>query len=272
MEAIVRELTSVSEPPVNVFFESEKTFFDELEASPCLDKCICGGFNEMTLEALSVSVERFSLKLAVVPMLKCTICAQKHLPEFTKKLLFEGYRELRRRGNLSVECMPYGYQKRYQYAEAANYLYDHWDYESIPGLQFDDEHDIEGFLTPVYFDKKALVAFVNLPEYEVNLFSETYGTLSLLTQDDSGYQYDWSIPFGLNSNGRLVFWLGDLNDIDDEVSTHLLKAFNVPSDHQLTNSEFYQAQMCCTFSNPIVEQQILLNRKSFINNVLNRAC
>lgn len=267
MEAIIRELTNSSEPTVNLLFESEKAFIDELDAFPCLDRCSCGGFNEMTLESITVNIEKYSIKIAVVPMLKCTKCGQKHLPEFTKKLLFEGYQELRQRGNLSVESKPTGYQKRYQYAEAANYIYDHWDYESIPGLQFDEEHSIEGFLTPVYFDKRALVSFISLPEYEVDLFSETYGTLSMLAKDDSGFQYEWSIPFGINSNGKLVFWLGDLDDIVDDVSTHLLKAFNVNSDHQLTNSEFYQAQMCCIFSKPIAEEQILLNRKCFIDNV-----
>lgn len=248
-------------------FKSEKEFLDEVNSYPCSDKCSCGGFNEMTLGTLAIEVEKYSLKLDVASILECAKCGQKNLPEFTKKLLDAGYQELRRKGCLSVESKTTGYQKRYQYAEASDYIYDHWDYESIPGLQFDDEHSTEGFLTPVYFDKKVLVAFISLPEYEVDLFSESYGTLSMLTEGGCEYQYEWSIPFGLNSNDKLVFWLGDLDDIVDKTSVHLLKAFNVHSDHQLTDSEFYQAQMCCVFSEPIREKQILNNRKHFIDNV-----
>lgn len=45
----------------------------------------------------------------------------------------------------------------------------------MPGLCYDDEHSVEGFLTPVYFEKEALVFFLAMPEYEVEIFSESYG-------------------------------------------------------------------------------------------------
>ncbi|MGC5145432.1 hypothetical protein, partial [Escherichia coli] len=76
------------------------------------------------------------------------------------------------------------------------------------------------------------------------------------------------VPFGFNSNGKLVFWLGDLNYMDEQ-SQAILKGFNLDSDHLIIDPEFYQAQMNCIFSNPIKEKQILMNKDGFISNVKN---
>jgi len=123
-------------------------------------------------------------------------------------------------------------------------------------------------LTPVYFDRRALIYFISIPDYEVDIFSETYGHLA--KKDPEGiYQYDWSIPFGFNSNGKLVLWLGDINYLDNQ-SQAILKGFNVDSDHLLINSQFYQAQMMCIFSEPIKESQVLSNKDSFIRNIKNK--
>lgn len=90
---------------------------------------------------------------------------------------------------------------------------------------------------------------------------------SLYNQGIPGiYQYDWSVPFGFNSNGKLVFWLGDLNYMDAQ-SQAILKGFNVDSDHLIIDSEFFQDQMNCMFSRPIKEKQILMNKDNFILNV-----
>ncbi len=53
----------------------------------------------------------------------------------------------------------------------------------------------------------------------------------------------------------------------DEQSRAILKGFNIESDHLIINSEFYQAQMNCIFSNPIKEKQILMNKDGFISNI-----
>lgn len=99
----------------------------------------------------------------------------------------------------------------------------------------------------------------------MDIFSETYGHIG--KKDPEGvYIYDWDVPFGFNSNGKLVFWLGDLNYMDTQ-SQAILKGFNVDSDHLIVDSEFFQAQMNCTFSKPIIEKQILMNKDSFISNI-----
>jgi hypothetical protein len=139
------------------------------------------------------------------------------------------------------EFHPTGYKKKFQYCIEQDYEYDHKDYYNIPGLSYDEEHSVEGFLTPVYFEKEALVYFLAVPEYEVEIFSESYGYFA--KKDLSGvYAYDWNVPFGFNTNGKLVMWLGDINEMDDKTKA-IMKAFNIPSDHLITGSEFYQAQM-----------------------------
>lgn len=253
--------------PMELHYSSEEEFYEMLRSFPCSASCECDGCNEMYLSSVFVWVAGFTIELTVMPILMCTSCGKRNLPMFTKQMLQWAYKELLASGKTAMRSTPTGYAKRYSYAESANLAYDHWDYESIPGLNVDHEHAEEGFLTPVYFDKRALVSFANLPEYNVNIFSETYGQLSKYAETDSAYAYEWSIPFGFNTNGKLVFWLGDLDSIDDEVSLQLLKAYNVSSDHLLTDSEFYQAQMHCIFSEPIVERQILQNKQQFIRNV-----
>lgn len=61
-------------------------------------------------------------------------------------------------------------------------------------------------------------------------------------------------------------WLGDIDTIDEQTQA-IIRAFNVESDHLLVDSEFYQAQMKCIFSNPIIERRILNNKKAFIANI-----
>lgn len=168
-------------------------------------------------------------------------------------------------GKFSGEFSSKNYKKKFEYCRMADYNYDHKDYYSIPGLCHDDEHTIEGFLTPVYFDRKALIYFIAVPDFEVDIFSETYGRIGKIDPTKK-YSYEWTVPFGFNSSGKLVFWLGDLEDLDTQ-SQMILKGFNIESDHLLIDSEFYQAQMNCVFSENIKEKQILANKRVFISNI-----
>lgn len=246
-------------------YSAPQNFDKMLEDFPRLDKCNCGGVIEISMEYIKVTVSEKTMELTEIPMLKCEKCGELSFSEYAKEILYGLYNELLRRGNSGVLSSPNGYRKQYTYATEANFLYDHRDYESIPGLKFDEEHSEPGFLTPVYFDRNALLYFVSAPDYIVDLFSETYGSIS--KRDPEGvYLYEWSVPFGFNSNGKLVFWLGDLDQMD-KISQTVIKAFNVQSDHLLTDSEFYQAQMNCVFSHPIKEMQIINNKKQFVANI-----
>lgn len=58
--------------------------------------------------------------------------------------------------------------------------------------------------------------------------------------------------------------------ISDDKTKGVLKPFNAPSDHLLIDFEFYQAQMKCIFSEPIIEKRILINKEVFISNIKKR--
>jgi hypothetical protein len=90
------------------------------------------------------------------------------------------------------------------------------------------------------------------------LFSETYGYIR--------FKDEWDIPFGLNRRGNLVFWLGDLNETDDTYLS-IIKPFNIESDHQLIDSEFYAAQMCCTWSQPNKELNIYYKKMNCLSKL-----
>lgn len=230
------------------------------------DKCIkCEGIRELVIDDVIVTIENRTLHFPELFVLCCTKCGDKCLPEYSKQMIGGIYKSMVEQGQFIREFVSKGYKKKFEYCQETDYKYDHKDYYNIPGLCYDEEHSIEGFLTPVFFDRKALIYFISVPNFEVDIFSETYGHIG--KKDPEGvYVYDWDVPFGFNTNGKLVFWLGDLNYMDTQ-SQLILKAFNIDSDHLIVDSEFYQTQMNCIPSKPIKEKQILKNKDGFISNI-----
>ncbi len=247
------------------YFASYKDFIKEYQ-NYRFDECSeCRGICELVEADITCIIEERHFHFSPIMVLRCKKCGKEFLPEYTKQMIDGAYRTAVKKNQFRGEFHPTGYKKRFDYCTEQNYEYDHRDFYNIPGLCYDDEHSIEGFLTPVYFEKEALVFFLAIPEYEVDIFSESYGYIA--KKDSTGlYQYDWHIPFGFNSNGKLVMWLGDIAYMDDKTKA-IFKPFNVASDHLLTDSEFYRAQMKCIFSEPIIEKRILLNKAVFVSNI-----
>lgn len=78
------------------------------------------------------------------------------------------------------ECMSNHDERQspFEWAEDADYKYDSRDL-SIPGLGIDlDPTHPEGFSCPVFFDRKVLGIFYNDSDYELDFFSESYGTIA----------------------------------------------------------------------------------------------
>jgi beta-lactamase class A len=120
------------------------------------------------------------------------------------------------------------------------------DVMSIPGL-LRPWGGFPPFLTPVFFNKEVLVRYFYDPRYLCEFHSETYGTVRAKR---------FSFPFGINPNGRVVAWLGDLEELPDAEQQYLL-AENTESDGNIT-SEFYDAQINCEYTSPIREIEIIL--------------
>jgi len=143
----------------------------------------------------------------------------------------------------------------FAFCKGVPFSYDRVDQQFIPGLA----HAEDGFLTPVFFSKDILTYFYNHPDYAVSFGSDTYGTL----YTKGGY-----ISFGLNENGRLVMWLGDLDDLDQRDQVMLL-AHNVPSDHSI-GCEFYEGQIEAIFTELSQEQRLIRTSGEFATGVIER--
>lgn len=249
------------------YFNSEEDFFQFLSQPFQFDKCgTCNGVVEVSIESINLYVCGRVLEFEDLPLLKCKHCGNLYLTQYAKKIIGGCYRQLKERNQNMVKSRYNGYRIKYNYCVEADFLYDHRDYESIPGLFIDYEHSTPGFLQPVYFKREALIAFVANPIYDVDIFSETYGKIAKFNNTNSVYKYEWIVPIGFNTNGRLVIWLGDI-DTMDRTSQLLLKAYNIESDHLLIDSEFYKAQMNCIFSQPSIEKQIIQSKNRFITNI-----
>ena len=109
-------------------------------------------------------------------------------------------------------------------------------------FQWDDAESLggDGFLTPVYFNRQVLVRYMYDSRFTCEFASETYGTI---------HGDDFYIPFGINVNGSVVAWLGDLQTRIPmrERFYWLVENKNPEGD---ARSEFYDAQVNAQFTEP----------------------
>ncbi len=222
---------------------------------------ICNSPRELSVEDLDVVIENRIMHFKDFLVLTCTKCNESCLPQHSKKMIDGCYKIMVKEGHFEGIQKYNGYKKKFMYCQEHDFKYDYRDYYNIPGLCFDEEHSEEGFLTPVYFKKKVLIYFMHDPDYGMNLFSETYGTIS--------FKDEWNVPFGINSNGKVVFWLGDLSFMDI-TSLEIMKPHNIDSDHKLVDSEFYVAQLSCVWSEPNKELRACYKKKELFNLILKR--
>lgn len=98
----------------------------------------------------------------------------------------------------------------------------------------------DGFLTPVYFNRQVLVRYLYDSRFTCAFASETYGTV---------YGEDFHMPFGINANGSVVAWLGDLQTrIPVRERFYWLVENKEPEGD--ARSEFYDAQVNAKFTEP----------------------
>lgn len=127
-------------------------------------------------------------------------------------------------------------EKKFKRFDHLNFKYDARDYYLIPGLyrEFD-----EGYLTPVFFNKDILLYYNGHPDYSVRLYSFSSGNIYYKGTP----LFNWG--FGINRNGKIFKWLGDLNEDfkSKKMEPHLkrFQASNIESDHDIV-SKFYLSQ------------------------------
>lgn len=146
--------------------------------------------------------------------------------------------------------------------DSLSFQYDSMDYYFIPGLY--REWD-KGFLTPIFFDIDVLIYYNNHSDYRVELTS--LSRVHIYDKDGNAI-----IPhgFGINRNGKLICWLGDLQEqfTKPENERHLkqFRTFNIESDHDIV-SDYYFNQIEAEFTESDNEVGIFSNKNDFENEL-----
>lgn len=116
-------------------------------------------------------------------------------------------------------------------------------------FKFDQAEQIspDGYLTPVYFNKQVLIRYLYDSRFYCDFASETYGTVG---------NDDFSISFGINKNGSVVMWIGDIMHTIPQKEQFYLLVENIEHEGD-ANSEFYEAQINAEFTEPPLEIKTL---------------
>lgn len=233
-----------------------------------LDVCDCGGNREIELTTAIVKIDTHKIIIAECPVLTCQKCGMELIGHRVPLYIYKAYSDFADHPGNDICHIRLKGEGRFEYAEKADFAYDSRDL-NIPGCDVDlDPCHKDGYSLPVFFDRKVLNNFFLDPDYELDFFSESYGEIAKLGTD--GWDYDWRIPFGVNVNDKVILFLGDLDQVEDERAILWLKSYNIPSDHILVSTELYQAQMKSIFSHPIIEERIVMLMDGFYKKIQSR--
>jgi hypothetical protein len=209
----------------------------------------CGKLLDLEFSRYDEEISSVHIQIDGLPVLRCSPCSKDHLPDLSRLALIDCHKRAVEAGSPVFACVRKKRTQEFKLAKVP-FLYDPDDYFYIPGLH--RPFDV-GFLTPVFFNREVLLKYDNSPSYRVQFASTTYGTIY------TGVEY---ISFGINKNGLLVMWLGDIAKMP-ETEQYYLRSENVPSDHSI-GSEFYEGQIECVFTEAAREDRLFKARSAFI--------
>lgn len=215
----------------------------------------CDGWLDLAYRDFNETVSEIQISVSGLPVLWCIECNKDFLPDRTRLSIINLHEQCVSNRSAGVNVRRNKLEDRYPFTDVP-FLYDADDYHYLPGLLGQGD----GFLTPVYFKKGVLLKYDSAPGYRIQFASSTYGTIS--TDQDN------QISFGINRNGRVIMWLGDIATLPVSEQYYLLSE-NVDSDHSI-GSEFYDSQIDCIFSEPTPESALLASRTLFLEAALQR--
>lgn len=191
-----------------------------------------------------------------VPVLRCDKCSREFLPDRSRFMILEEHRKALEKHKNRVTANRKKSDKEFGFC-SVQFKYDSDDYYFIPGLlrEWND-----GFLTPVFFNRKVLLKYDVSPSYQLIFCSSSYG--------DIVKNEEYSIPFGLNKNGKVIMWLGDIDRLPED-EQYYLRSENVDSDHSV-GCEFYDGQIDCVFPELSPEDKAFKARSEFLSSVFKR--
>jgi hypothetical protein len=194
-------------------------------------------------------VSGIDILITGLPYLQCANCGKQYLPDKSRFAIIRLHEEATARSSPVVQVNRNPSDEKFGFTHI-DFIYSADDYRYIPGLERPWNR---GFLTPVFFNKAVLLKYDALPDYEVKFASTTYGTI---------YGDTFHISFGINKNGKVIMWLGDLANLP-ESEQYYLRSENVPSDHSIA-SEFYDGQIDVKFTDRTAEDALFRLRSEFI--------
>ncbi|MGO9047788.1 MAG: hypothetical protein ACLQFW_13030 [Xanthobacteraceae bacterium] len=216
----------------------------------------CGKPMDLVFKDFHENVSGVDITIRGLPYLRCDACSQDYLLGKSRFAIIEHHRLATEKGVTRVNVTRRKLTTDFGFT-TVRFLYDPDDYYYIPGLA--REFNV-GFLTPVFFNRRVLLKYDASPDYEVRFASPTYGTIvgpdGLL------------ISFGINKNGRVIMWLGDIAGLP-EAEQYYLRSENVESDHSI-GSEFYDGQIECVFTEPPAETKLFALRSDFVEACFRR--
>ncbi|MGL5126414.1 MAG: hypothetical protein ACRC6U_10620 [Fusobacteriaceae bacterium] len=215
------------------------------------------------LKDLSIITENYCHNGIVIEnslILKCSECGKRYLPPLTSEL-FLIIENIKNNNNIT----KFNFDKIYSMAKKdyplninmdLPYLYSESDYYGIPGLI----RNQGAYLMPVYFNKEVLIKYIYNPEYEFDFTSTDY--FSIIKKEE------FVLPIGINKNGKVIAWLGDILKLPKKEQYYLLSE-NIKPDNEL-NSQFYRAQINLEWPEPSIEARIMNLRTKFNETLKNK--
>jgi hypothetical protein len=205
---------------------------------------------DLTFTNFHEDVSGVDISIAGLPILQCTACNKDYLPDRSRFAIIEHHKRATERGISSVTVTRSKLTKNFGFTKIS-FIYDPDDYYYIPGLE--RPFDV-GFLTPVFFNRAVLLKYDASPTCRVKFASPTYGTIEGET---------YSISFGINKNGKVIMWLGDIAGLP-EAEQYYVRSENIASDHSI-GSQFYDGQIECIYTDPSAETKLFSLRSEFID-------
>lgn len=215
----------------------------------------CGKLLDLDFSRYDEEISGVRIQIDGLPVLRCSSCNLDYLPDLSRLALIDCHERAVEAGSPVFSCVRKKRTQVFKFAKV-RFQYDPDDYFYIPGLYRPFE---VGFLTPVFFKREVLLKYDNSPSYRVQFASTTYGTIY------TGEEY---ISFGINKNGLVVMWLGDIAKMP-EAEQYYLRSENVPSDHSI-GSEFYEGQIECVFTEVSREDRLFKGRSALIEAIVKR--
>lgn len=206
----------------------------------------------LTFDKFYINIDGIDIYMNNIPLLKNNSNNKIFFPDRTKYIIQHFMTQAKEQKEDRVMLEPNGKNllKRYDYCSDLNFIYSSIDYEYIPGLVRPWD---EGFLTPVFFNLAVLNKYSQHPEYKLDLFADTYG--SIRCGDE------WNIQFGINKNKKVIMWLGDISSLPKN-EQYFLRSENIESDHDI-HSEFYNGQIDVQWSESSKQNKLFELRSNF---------